>query len=187
MPRVKTISDEAVLDEALEVLLDGGPQGFTLPAVGRAVGLSPSTLVQRFGSKQGLIEAVLARSTEQLEAGLAEPTGDLVDWLVSLARPMNTRARLAGSLAMLVDDVADPKRAALARRHMDAIRTGIASFRDGDGVEAAMIEAHWHGLIIQWALSGEGELEGWLRAGLERLIGLSAESHQRSAFSGQLK
>jgi AcrR family transcriptional regulator len=58
--------DTEVLDRALAVLVERGPQ-FTLPEVGRAVGLSASTLIQRFGSKRAMLDRVLERATVRLE------------------------------------------------------------------------------------------------------------------------
>ena len=50
MPRPKAISDEAVLASVMRLVQRIGPENFTLAAAGQASGLSPSTLVQRYGS-----------------------------------------------------------------------------------------------------------------------------------------
>lgn len=181
MPRVKAISDDAVLDAALELLMENGLDRFTLPAVGQATGLAPSTLLQRFQSKQLLIERALLRATERLErAVLALPDSgdsrkDLVDWLVKLAEPVGTRERIAASFSLLRDDLTSPGRHALAQRHMRAIRRGIEGKleqigSDAPRAQASLFEAHWHGLVIQWALSGTGTLTSWMRRGLRELL-----------------
>jgi len=182
MPRVKTISDDEVLDRALAVLLERGPHRFTLPDVSRAVGLSPSTLIQRFGSKRGLMDAVLARSTTVLNAELEarEPTGDprqdLIAWLTGIARPLRTHAHLAGHLTLLIEDITVPSRRASAQEHMRVLRSGIASRLVDMGsptpeAHADMIEAHWNGLGIQWAMRDTGEdIEAWVSRGLSTLL-----------------
>ena len=52
MSRKKNIDDATVLEKALLVISDRGPESFTLTDIGKAVGLAPATLLQRFGSKQ---------------------------------------------------------------------------------------------------------------------------------------
>ncbi len=181
MPRSKTIADEPVLDAALEVLVERGPHRLTLRAVGQAVGLSPSTLAQRFGSKRGLLEAALGRATEQLEGTVAtmphsaDPRADLLRWMAELSRANRTREQIAGNLALLIDDITDERRRALTQRHMAAIRRGVeaklrAMGSPQPGPHVDMLEAHWHGLMIQWALHGEGSLERWIADGLGRLL-----------------
>ena len=123
MPRVKTIPDARVLDEALRLLIVEGPQRFTLSALGRSVGLSPSTLVQRFGSKAALLDAVFVHSAEQLEAELDappetdDPRADLLGRLSAMARIHATRAHVAGNLRLLAEDLTRPRRLAPARRN----------------------------------------------------------------------
>jgi AcrR family transcriptional regulator len=50
MPRPRTIGDEAVLRAAAGLMGRVGPGKLTLARVAEEVGLSPATLVQRFGS-----------------------------------------------------------------------------------------------------------------------------------------
>ncbi len=184
MPRVKTISDDQLLDSALDVLLEHGPQGFTLPEVGRAVGLSPSTLIQRFGSKRKLLDKVLDRATSRMEGELADrprtgdPGRDLVSWLVGLTEPPRTRRQVAGNLTLLVEDITDDARRVSAARHMQVMRDGIAAYLTALGSpspqpHAAMLEAHWHGLVIQWAMTDVSvDLDAWVGDGLEALVAL---------------
>ena len=75
MPQVKKVLDNDVFDLPLAVLLEHGPHRFTLPDVGRAVGLSPSTLIQRFDSKRNLLDRVLARSAVRPDHPLARDEG----------------------------------------------------------------------------------------------------------------
>jgi AcrR family transcriptional regulator len=184
MPRVKTLSDNDLLDQALEVLLEKGPGGFTLPAVGRTVGLSPSTLIQRFGSKRGLLDRVLARSTAHLETALQDrpqtgaPRRDLVDWVVSLSSPQRTPAHVAGNLTLLKEDITDPARRVAAQHHTGLMREGIAAYLAAIGspspaTHARMFEAHWTGLVLQWAMvETDQSIDAWLEDGLGSLLTL---------------
>lgn len=172
-----------MLDAALDLLSVDGLDGFTLPKVAKSVGLAPPTLLQRFGSKQQLVERALLRSTERLERAVKAipdtgiPQEDLVNWLVQLMAPIATRERVAGSLALLREDLVNPDRHALAQRHMRAIRRGIRTKLTHLGskspdAHARLVEAHWHGLVLQWALCGSGSLPEWMGRGLNRILAL---------------
>lgn len=181
MPRTKAVTDDEVLDLALVVLLEQGPHRFTLPDVGQAVGLSPSTLIQRFGSKRVLLERVLARATVRLEESLQEspstgdPHRDLIDWMIRLAGPFRTRAHVAANLTLLIEDLTDEPRRRATMHHMSVVRAGIARHLHAmtdraTDVYVDMVEAHWHGLVMQWALHGEGEIEAWIAPRLAALL-----------------
>jgi AcrR family transcriptional regulator len=174
------LDDTEVLDRALAVLVERGPQ-FTLPEVGRAVGLSASTLIQRFGSKRAMLDRVLERATVRLEDAVRrmpdsnDPRRDLTTWLVELSRVHDTRERVAANLALLIEDLVDAERHALAERHMRLIRSGMDKKLRALGSRTPkrhvdLLEAQWHGLVIQWALHGSGGLEAWMRGGLLHLL-----------------
>lgn len=185
MPRKKTLSDEVVLDRALEVVRRRGPEGFTLADVARECGLSPSTLVQRFASKEALLEGALERASQRLERELMQPsppggsTQGLVEWLAQLAFPFRTRELLAAHLLLLRRDLSDAGLRRQARRQSQLLRDNIARklgeraptlpLADRDAL-AGLIEAHWHGLILQWALAGRGTLRAWMQRGLDALL-----------------
>ena len=57
-PRPRAASDADILDATARAMARLGPARLTLADVAREAGLSPATLVQRFGSKRGLLLAV---------------------------------------------------------------------------------------------------------------------------------
>ncbi|MGO8994131.1 MAG: TetR/AcrR family transcriptional regulator [Polyangiaceae bacterium] len=63
---------EAILDVAERALVAAGPAGIRLQEVAADVGVSHPTVLHHFGSREGLIEAVVARALESLHAGLLE-------------------------------------------------------------------------------------------------------------------
>ena len=75
MPRKRTISDEALLDHALKVLHEAGPDGLTFGAVAKQSGLAASTIVQRFGSNPRLLHAALLRAWDRLDDDTAAAVG----------------------------------------------------------------------------------------------------------------
>ncbi len=89
--------------------------GLTLAAVAREVGLVPGTLVQRFGSKRGLLVALAARSVhdpaalyERARAGHASALAALEAFAVGTMSDMSTPERYANHLAFLCMDLTDP-------------------------------------------------------------------------------
>src|SRR3712207_5445213 len=112
MPRPRTVEDSAVLDAVAEVAGRVGPSSLTLAMVGEEVGLSPATLLQRFGSKRGLLLAMTERWATSGERPLAgdggSPLATLRDGLVALAADVDPPERMAASLAYLQLDMTDP-------------------------------------------------------------------------------
>lgn len=177
MPRVKKISDQQVLDGALEVLTRRGPSDFTLPAVSQVVGLAPATLLQRFGSKAQLLEAALDRALALLEANTADlacgadPSEDLIAWVLRFTLALQTRRLLASQLELLARDIADARWRVRATRHMELFREGARAHlvRLGSGHpdrHASELEVLLHGLTVQWGIHGEGALDAWVERGV---------------------
>ena len=142
--------------------------------------------MQRFGSKVELIEAALdlanARLAERLEAPFdasVTPLRALSSWLADLVSPLAKREALAGSFELLARDVAVEHRRARARVHLGVLRGRISQALVAAGVAArradelaTTVEAQWHGLVIQWGVSGSVELEVHVREGLDGLLAL---------------
>ncbi len=168
MPRPKTKSDEDVLLATATVLRSRGPHAFTLADVAGAVGLSPATLVQRFGTKRGLLLAFARRAAEDATTSLlpdGAPRGyaELRMLLVAEADAMGERHFVANDLAMLLEDVRDPELRPHARAHAERTQLAIeahlrAALRAGELVGIApkalarVLQATWNGAVIGWAL-----------------------------------
>jgi AcrR family transcriptional regulator len=60
----------AILDAAEQRLVASGPAGIRLQEVAADVGVSHPTVLHHFGSREGLVEAVVARALDSLHAGL---------------------------------------------------------------------------------------------------------------------
>jgi AcrR family transcriptional regulator len=60
----------AILGAAERLLIEVGPSGIRLQELAADVGVSHPTLLHHFGSRQGLIEAVVARALDSLHADL---------------------------------------------------------------------------------------------------------------------
>jgi AcrR family transcriptional regulator len=66
-PRPRAASDSAILSAAHRAVTRVGPMRLTLADVAREAGVSPATLVQRFGSKRGLLLALVAAGSGEVE------------------------------------------------------------------------------------------------------------------------
>src|ERR1700734_2003894 len=72
-PRKRRTAEEAraaILDAAERLLVAGGPAGLRLQEIAADVGVSHPTVLHHFGSREGLMEAVVARALDSLHADL---------------------------------------------------------------------------------------------------------------------
>ena len=182
MPRPRTIPDAGVLAAASRVIGRVGPARLTLAAVGEACGLSASTIVQRFGSKRGLLLALSAYGRDDVaavfaaaRAGAASPREAIADALCALASSVTTREQLANHLGFLQLDLVDPDLQRLAREHARAVERELvalvqASAADGEltapdaSAAARALHGTYNGSLLTWAIDPRGPLPERLRA-----------------------
>src|SRR5262245_53218875 len=67
-PRPRAIADADILTATHRAVTRVGPMRLTLADVAREAGVSPATLVQRFGSKRQLLLALVASGSGDVEA-----------------------------------------------------------------------------------------------------------------------
>ncbi|MGH6918444.1 MAG: TetR/AcrR family transcriptional regulator, partial [Geminicoccaceae bacterium] len=115
MPRPKTLPDAHVLQAALRLIHERGPDALTFAAVAQACGLSASTLVQRFKSKAGLVQSALLNAwdrlddkTARLAAAAQKSPGGAIELLVELSRDYGGIESYAEGLLLLREDLRDP-------------------------------------------------------------------------------
>jgi len=187
--RPRLISDDAILDATRQVLAELGPTKLTLAAVGARIGLAPPTLMQRFGSKRGLLLASAARSplmvlraVEEAEARNTSPLATLRDFALSSVAHIKQREELGNGLGFVQLDVADPEFRAHALAHSAAIADSTARLLtaaqqagelkpDADvPALARLILVCFNGALQVWAVNGWGSLTDFLRDQLELLL-----------------
>src|SRR5688572_916504 len=164
------------------------PTRFTLADVAREVGLAPATLVQRFGSKRGLLLALSSQSAASMDACFdavrqahASPLEALLSAATEMARFSTTPEELANSLAYLQIDLSDEEfhkhilvgSRAVQRGYRvlldDAVAAGELKPSDTE-VLARAVEAMAGGSLIGWAIHRKGRAETWVRKDLETLL-----------------
>lgn len=186
--RPRTVSDEAILAAAAQAIARHGPARLTLAHVAAEVGLAPATLLQRFGSKRGLLLAVATSGTEVLEptfararARHASPLAALHAALADLIADIDSPATLGNQLAFLQMDLADPDLRDNAVRHSRELRAQIRRLLDeamvagelapGDSARLAQaVYTTYNGALLTWAIDGQGTLTDWLRGDVDEVL-----------------
>jgi len=167
MPRRKSISDEEILDRALPLMTTAGPAGFTLADLAREAGIAPATLLQRFGDKQMLIERAFARDNERFVPWLRTlPQGKGAEVVVRIyadaTKLFGDNPSLADHLLWLREDIRDPALNRLARQRFKLFRKEIVRrmppLRIPAERAAQLLDAQYHGAVVQWAIEPRGKL-----------------------------
>lgn len=174
MPRPRSIRDEDLLDATARVVDRLGPHRFTLADVAQEAGVSAPLLLQRFGTKRGLLIALVSRSPAEVEQTFARarsahpaPLDALVAALADLGVRMRTPQAVAHGLAFLQLDLTDAEfneharawfvafRAAIARQLDEAVRAGDLKRVDVAAL-ARGVETTYNGAQVSWAIQREG-------------------------------
>lgn len=170
MPRHKTISDEHLLDILLVTITDVGPDALTFALAAKACGLSPATLVQRYGDRSSLVQAVLLRSWDRLqnETELADREEPLtpegaISLLMRLMPPGDAERNGGDGLLLLREDIRNPTLRArgVAWGETLALALGRRLSTDADRVQELGWEMAtvWQGAHTWWAFRRNGTAE----------------------------
>ena len=187
-PRPRTVTDDEILAATGRAMSRVPPTRFTLAEVAREVGLAPATLVQRFGSKRGLLLALSAQSAASMDACFdmvrkahPSPLEALLVAATEMARFSATPEELANSIAYLHIDLSDAEfhrhilegSRAMQRGYRELLADAIAAgeLRECDTERVArVVEAVSAGSLIGWAIHRKGKAEAWVRKDLETLL-----------------
>lgn len=186
--RRKLLSNTGLLDRLLTQLEKVGPGGLSFSVASQAAGLSPATLVQRFSTRDAMIEAVLLHAWDKLDAKTsaadaenpATPAG-AIDLLMALSPG---QADVADGLLLLREDIRHP-----ALRARGAAWGSVLAKALGRRLAVAapdierlgwQMASVWQGAIIWRAFRRESEPANAIRVALEdwcRSVG--AGDHQK--------
>jgi AcrR family transcriptional regulator len=190
MARRKIISDASVLEAALQVMVVKGPSDFTLADVAAATGISPATLVQRFGDKHGLVVAAFAQDNAAFAQALADlPPGTGAAAVIAVFRLLSPGVEdvglFADQLLWLRQDMRDPDLNRLARERFRMLRETIAERLPPLAIApedaARLVEAQWQGALNQWGIEPEGALVDFVTRSLAAWFSLvGAAAHRLS-------
>ena len=176
-----------------------GPRQLTLAHVAKEVGVVPATLIQRFGTKRGLLLAVCRTAPASVPAQFAAARAKyksalktLVELYVSCSAFASTPESVANGLAYLQNDLTDPEFRAITLAQFKVLQTQTRKLLDEAVAARELMECDTAGLarliqqvnggsMLNWAVFREGSLAAWLRRDLEALLGPYRRSVKDSA------
>ena len=196
MARPQSISDQAILAEAYELLMDQGLGNLTFERLGACVNLVPAALVRRFKSKQNLLLEVDRYALEQTDIKLEEArkkTASPIDAILAQFNAIldfaSSVGRFANGQEFLVADFRDKNlytnyQASFEHRHeqitemlKEALKTG--ELKDIDNIDelARHLEMILHGSGHVWAMTQEGPIESYI----SHHVQLALEPYKRNS------
>lgn len=181
MARRKTIPDEQVLETLLATMLETGPDALTFARAAKACGLSPATLVQRYGNREALVQAILLRAWDRLdaetEAADAEepPTPEgAIDLLIRLMPSETAERDATNGLLLLREDIRNPvlriRGAAWGRRLAEVLGRRLSTDRTRGERLGWQMASLWQGAHTWWAFTRDAPAEQAIRRVLEEWV-----------------
>ncbi len=160
MGRSRTIPDDAIFSAIRTLLAEGGEKAVAFSTVSRATGLAAPTLVQRYGSRDGMLRAALMRAWDGLEAATGEAEAEApltAKGAAQLLKALSGEEAETADLALLAADFRDPVLRGRAMAWRERVEAALA-LRLGGGAKgreaAAILFAAWQGQAL-WRLAGE--------------------------------
>lgn len=173
MARPRTVTDEAILDATALVMGQAGRTGTTFASVAATTGLSPATLVQRYGTKDELIRAALLRAWDQLDASTivadelapVDAEGAVV-LLVAMSGDEADQERFADGLLLLHEDMRDPVPRARGAAWGEMLAHILGRRLSTEPAEqrrlGRLMASQWQGAILWWGFSRQGTLASYV-------------------------
>jgi AcrR family transcriptional regulator len=187
-PRPRTTSDQQLLTAVQQVVSRLGPN-LTLADVAKEAGVSAATLVQRFGSKRGMLLAfasLAAEGTDEEFAAIRERHPDIADAIRAVVRCYaqilaSSPEAVSNGLAFLQVDLSDPDFHRYALAQARATLAELKRLLD-DGVKsgrlvkcdtrklAFALNAIISGSMLSWAVLRDGTSEEAMQEAVDVLI-----------------
>lgn len=190
-PRPRKASDDEIFRATQRAMARLAPSELTLKEIAEEAGLTAGALVQRFGSKRGLLLALMERWSggaremfDGMRAAAPTPLGALRYWAACMAAMGDSPGGLSHHLGWLQQDLGDAdfhpyaqrnareSRAELRRLLADAVDAGeLPRAVDLDDA-TRLIEATVGGSLLSWGFHREGSAREWVAADVERVLRL---------------
>jgi len=188
-PRPRKATDDEIFAAATRAMSRYGPAQLTLAHVAAEAGLTAGALVQRFGSKRGLLLALMQRFSgssremfDALRASAPSPLGAIHAYARCMAQMGDTPDALAHHLAWLQQDLADPDfrrymlvqaratRRELQRLVRDAVEAGELRGPVDAAALARALEVTVTGSLMSWAVHQEGTAQAWVEHDIDTVL-----------------
>ena len=179
---------EQIIDAATAVFAEYGYAGGSVRTIADRVGVSPASLLQHFGSKEGLLMAVLEDwDRHTVEASLTDVTG--LDYFRRLPEVMGAHLSNRGLLELFSTIAAEasspshPAREFIQRRYTDNLATLATHLQQavdaGDvapltpaeiDIEVRLVTAVLDGIGLQWLLDPTTDVVASISTYINRTI-----------------
>ncbi len=187
-PRPRETTDKEILAATGRVMQRLGPAQITLADVAKEAGVVPATLIQRFGTKRGLLLATCRTAPDMVPRQFAEarakfpsPLAALVEIYADCSGFSTTPEAVANGLAYLQVDLTDAEFHAITlaqfrvliaetRRLLDEAVAARELFPCDTEELARLLQQLNGGAMLGWAVFREGTLERWVRREVEALL-----------------
>jgi AcrR family transcriptional regulator len=181
MPRPKILPDKDVLEAALKLMHEQGPEALTFASLASACGLSAATLVQRFENKARLKQSTLLHAwdlldekTARLAVEVPKTAEGAIKLLVALSRDYGGIESYAEGLLVLREDLRDPAlrargaawKASLSRA-LDACFAEVPRAPKGVGL---LMASQWQGSLLWWGFDPRGKVERYVEESLQAFV-----------------
>ncbi|MXO89897.1 TetR/AcrR family transcriptional regulator [Pontixanthobacter aquaemixtae] len=171
MARPISVTDEAILLAADEVMAEQGILDFSVSEVSRRVGLSRAAVTLRFDSPAALKCAVYDRATKRMAGYIASwditPGGEgLLEIAGQIGRLVGGKSKLGMFMMRLSENIEDPAAREMELERGRLVRDAVAkampetSVNRDDAVNAFMAQVT--GSLIAWRSSTESDAEAFL-------------------------
>jgi AcrR family transcriptional regulator len=184
--RPRSISDGRLLTAAAAVIGSVGP-GFTLAQVAVEAQVAVGTVARRFGSKNGLLQALSRVTTlravdsmRAVSAAVGTPLEGLRAALVSVYVELGDAETAANHLGQLGVDIGDPQLRALLGDHFAAVETELRRLVRAAAAElpsapeaaraARTLLAVINGVSLDWSIRPNGRLVDRLEQDIDAVL-----------------
>jgi len=198
-PRPRETSDEEILAATARVMQRRSPAQLTLSDVAREAGVVPATLIQRFGTKRGLLLAACRTAPGSVPQDFAaararhkSPLKTLIELYADCTGFAPTPEAVANGLAYLQIDLTDPEFHAITLAQFRVIREETRKLLDDalaarelrpcDTNHLARLIQHLNdGAMLAWAVYRQGSLASYVRRAITALLAPYRTTPTRSA------
>ena len=169
---------EQLIAVAIDVFGEQGFAGGSIRAIADKAGVSHATLIQRFGSKEGLLTAVLQEwDRRTVENSLADVSG--LDYFRRLPEVMAAHQDNRGLLELFTTIAAEasspahPAHAFIAQRYTTNLATLAGHLREAPAqieIEVRLLTATLDGIGLQWLLDPSTDVVASVTTYIDRAI-----------------
>ena len=167
MARPKSLSDDDLLDRLLATMRRTGPDRLSFAAAAAGAGLSGPTLVQRFGTRDAMLKAVLRRAwdlldakTEQEIARMPRTPAGAVALLVALSGDYDSLQDYSEGLLVLREDMRSSELRARGDRWGAELAEASSRALGGEAPSrpelGRLMASVWQGALLWWGFSRRG-------------------------------